>query len=109
MLLLMSDKNAKCCVVFTTTDKKNIAKLIANELILKKLAACVQIHEVESFFEYNGKVSNIEEFRLIIKAKSADYKNIEKSITSIHNYELPQIIKLDITEGLPSYLNWLCE
>lgn len=39
-----------CCVVLTTTDSKKNAILIAKALLETKLAACVQIDKVESFF-----------------------------------------------------------
>jgi len=43
----------------------------------------------------------------MIKALSDNYNEIEKSIKLNHNYQLPQIIKLDITDGLPEYLKWV--
>lgn len=39
-----------CCVVLTTTDSRENANLIAKALLESKLAACVQIDKVESFF-----------------------------------------------------------
>ncbi len=95
------------CLVVTTTDKKDIAKLIAKKLVQKKLAACVQINEVESFFEYEEEFENANEFRLSIKAKADNYSKIEHAIKEIHNYQLPQIIKLDITGGSKEFLNWI--
>jgi periplasmic divalent cation tolerance protein len=71
------------------------------------LVACVQMDEVQSFFYYEEQVEQEKEIRLFIKALSDNYKNIEKSIKFNHNYQLPQIIKLDITDGLPQYLNWI--
>ncbi|WP_375326691.1 divalent cation tolerance protein CutA [Candidatus Tisiphia endosymbiont of Nemotelus uliginosus] len=45
----------------------------------------------------------------MVKAKSTDYRKIEKLITTLHNYDLPQIIKLEIQDGLPEYLNWIMQ
>jgi uncharacterized protein involved in tolerance to divalent cations len=45
--------------------------------------------------------------RLIIKAASKNYKIIEELIKLNHNYRLPQIIKLDITDGLVEYMDWI--
>ncbi len=99
--------SSKCCVVLTTTDSKKTANLIVKTLLESKLAACVQIDKVESFFYYEAGYRQANEFRLMIKAPSDNYSEIEKSITLNHNYHLPQIIKLDITEGLPEYLQWV--
>lgn len=97
-----------CCVVLTTTDSKRNASLIAKTLLEAKLVACVQIDKVESFFYYEANYRQTNEFRLIIKAPSDNYKEIEESIKFNHSYQLPQIIKLDIADGLPGYLEWIC-
>lgn len=98
----------KCCIVLTTTDSKKKANLIAKTLLEAKLAACVQIDKVESFFYYEASYRQTNEFRLMIKAPHDNYHAIEKSIRFIHNYHLPQIIKLDIANGVPEYLEWVC-
>lgn len=98
-----------CCIVLTTTDNKKNADLIAKSLIENNLAACVQIDKVESFFYYKSECRQANEFRLMIKASSDKYSAIEKSIECDHDYQLPQIIKLDITDGLPEYIDWVCK
>ena len=97
----------KCCVVITTTDNEETAILIARTLIETELAACVQLDEVQSFFYHEAEYRQAKEIRLFIKAPTDNYKAIEESIKFNHNYQLPQIIKLDITAGLPEYLNWI--
>ncbi len=71
------------------------------------LAACIQIDNIKSYFRWNDKIALEKEYRIVIKAKSSNYKNIENTIVKIHNYELPQIIKIDIQSGLPAYLDWV--
>ncbi|MDG1436719.1 MAG: divalent-cation tolerance protein CutA [Rickettsiaceae bacterium] len=117
--------NKICCIVVTTTDNERTARLIATTLLEKGLAACVQLDKVQSFFYHEEErknqltkltaekklrersVKEAEEIRLFIKAPIDNYKAIEESIKLNHNYQLPQIIKLDITDGLPEYLNWV--
>ena len=38
-------------VVYTTTNDKDVAKKIAKSLLEKKLAKCIQIMPIESFYE----------------------------------------------------------
>ena len=97
-----------CGIVLTTTDSRENANLIAKTLLEARLVACVQIDKVESFFYYEASYRQANEFRLMIKAPSDNYKEIEESIKFNHSYQLPQIIKLDIEEGLPDYLEWVC-
>lgn len=100
-------KGKESCVVLTTTDSQETANKIAQALIEQRLAACVQIDKVQSFFYYEDDCRNAEEFRLMIKAASKNYKIIEELIKLNHNYRLPQIIKLDITDGLAQYIEWI--
>jgi periplasmic divalent cation tolerance protein len=99
--------NKKSSVIVTTTNKKETATCIANILIESKLAACVQLDEIISFFNYEDRTFTEREFRLMIKAPSKNYETIEKLIKNNHNYELPQIIGFKITHGLPEYINWI--
>jgi periplasmic divalent cation tolerance protein len=71
------------------------------------LSKCVQVDSVMSFFKWDDKLLTENEFRVMIKAESDKYKLIEEAILKLHNYQLPQIIKIDITDGLPNYLKWL--
>jgi len=99
--------SSKISIVITTTDNPEIAKNIASYLIENKLAACVQMDEVLSFFRWEGKIQQAKEFRLMIKTLSDKYSEVEKAILKHHNYSLPQIIKLDVASGFDGYLNWV--
>ena len=100
-------KSRESCVVITTTDSEEVANKIASDLVEQRLAACVQVDKVKSFFYYEDECRQEKEFRLMIKAVSKNYKLIEESIKLNHNYQLPQIIKLDITGGLVKYIDWI--
>jgi len=109
MLNNISDANSlkMFCVIITTSDDQIIAEKIAKKLVEVNLASCVQIDNITSIFKWDSKISSNKEFRLMIKAKSENYTQIQDLVVAIHNYEIPEIIKLDITDGLESYLNWL--
>jgi periplasmic divalent cation tolerance protein len=95
------------CIILTTTDSAAIANKIAEALVAGDIASCVQIDNINSVFKWHGNITTSTEFRLMIKALSSNYNKIQDLLVSMHNYEIPEIIKLDITGGLPSYLNWL--
>jgi len=97
------------CIILTTTDNKETAEKLATGLVDQKLAACVQIDEVLSFFRWEGKASAEKEYRIMIKTRAENYSKIEQFIQSQHNYTLPQIIKLDITGGMAKYFKWMDE
>lgn len=98
---------AKGCIILTTTSSAENADNMALNLVESNLAKCVQIDNVTSFYKWTDKLLKDNEFRLTIKACSNNYKMIEQMLLDLHDYESPQIIKVDITDGLNSYLKWL--
>ena len=101
--------SSEFCVVLTTTDDEEIANKIASYLIEENLANCVQIDQVISFFKWKGGTKQTREFRLMVKASTVKYAKIEKAIVATHNYNIPEIVKLDITGGSSQYLSWVAD
>lgn len=99
--------NSEYCIILTTTDSIKVANTIAHELVENNLSACVQINDIDSIYKWDNKITQSKEFRLVIKAKTDQYQNIENLILSLHNYTLPQIIQIAISNAYPPYLLWL--
>ena len=103
----MSDEE-KYILVLTTCPGSISAKKIAQNLVVEKLAACVNIVPgVQSYFSWVGKVDNANEHLLVIKSTVAVYEKLEKRIQALHPYELPEIIAVPIHTGLAGYLDWI--
>jgi len=94
-------------IIKTTFDNKKDAESIANKLITSKLAACIQISEVESYYMWKGKTEKAHEYKLDIKTSSKNYRKIEKFIKKNHKYEIPEIIAVKIKKASKKYLNWM--
>ena len=95
-------------IVLTTCNSSEVASLIADTLVSKKLAACVNIvNGVESVYQWQGKVEHENEYLLLIKTQKSLYPELEKVIQELHNYELPEIIAVPIDTGEKNYLNWI--
>ena len=99
----------QCCIILTTTNDRQVAEHIATTLLEINLASCIQINDIDSYFKWESKIVSEKEYRLMIKAKVDNYTKIENIIINLHNYELPQIIRLNIDDGLPAYLNWIIQ
>lgn len=96
-------------LIITTCENKDDAKVIIDALLIKKLAACVQLQNIESFYTWKGRVENSNEIMIFIKTKSKLYKEVESTIKKFHKYDVPEIIEIPITSGLPAYFNWIDE
>lgn len=101
-------ENAKHILVLCTCPGSITAKQIAQDLVEKNLAACVNSFSgVHSYFKWGGKLDEAEEYLLLIKTTTDRYEAVEKLIKSLHPYELPEIIAVPISTGLPDYLAWI--
>jgi periplasmic divalent cation tolerance protein len=95
-------------LVVTTVSSQEEARRIANHLLDKKLAACVNIvPHLESIFLWNGKVEESQELMLLIKTTAERYKDVQAEILQQHSYDLPEVIAFDIADGSGDYLNWI--
>jgi len=106
-LIRIMPESKEYCVILTTCGNKEEAEKLARLLIESRLAACVQITGVTSFYEWGGAVNRDNEQLLLIKAKSAHYDKIEELISRNHSYEVPEIVQLPISDGSEAYLKWI--
>jgi periplasmic divalent cation tolerance protein len=94
-------------IIKTTFDNRKNAESMAKKLIESKLAACIQLSEIESYFKWNNKTQNAKEYKIEIKTNTKNYKNIEKLIKQNHTYKIPEIIAVKIKKGSKEYFNWM--
>ena len=64
---------------------------------------------MESHYRWKGKKETSKEVLLIMKAKTAAYKKLEKTLLENHSYEVPEILALPVMKGSKSYLNWIAK
>ncbi len=96
-------------LVITTLDSIRDAKNLSKTLVSEKLCACVQIEQVKSIFEWEGKLSEESEIRLTIKSISENYEAIEAVILELHPYELPEIISIPTHNVYRPFAEWVAD
>ncbi|MCE5181124.1 MAG: divalent-cation tolerance protein CutA [Betaproteobacteria bacterium] len=95
-------------LVITNLPDRDTARRLADSLVERRLAACVNIlAPCESIYRWQGKIEAAQETTLLIKTLGAHYGKVEKTIRECHPYELPEIIAIPLVAGLPAYLDWL--
>jgi periplasmic divalent cation tolerance protein len=62
---------------------------------------------IKSAYRWKGKIERANEIHLVIKTRDEFYARVEEIIKANHSYEVPQIVKVPITGGLPAYLDWI--
>gem|GEM_PF-97857 len=97
------------CVVVTTTGGEEAMRAIIAAALDAKLAACAQVFPVRSFYTWKGERCEAQELRIEFKAKASDYDALAAAIRAAHDYETPEILRLDVAAGDPAYLDWINE
>ena len=95
-------------IIKTTTDSHKAMKLIANTLLNKKLAACVNmIPRMRSKYVADGRITESREVILLIKTTEKLENKVYKTIKDLHNYEIPEISTIQTSKVDKNYENWL--
>lgn len=95
-------------LVITNLPDAPSAEKLAQQIIEMRAAACVnQLAPCASTYRWKDKIETATEVPLLIKTSKAAYPRLEKLIRKAHPYELPEIIAVSVTAGLPAYLGWI--
>lgn len=99
---------ARSILVLTTLPERAGAEALARELLAARLAACVQIGgAVQSLYHWKEQIETATEIPMAIKTRVDLYGRVESAIRARHPYELPEIVAVPITDGLPAYVEWI--
>jgi len=96
-------------MLLTTAPSRDEAARIARLLIDEKLAACVQLLPIESFYVWEGKTRNENEVLLLAKTRTALFEPAIARISQVHSYSVPQIVGTQFLAGFKPYLTWIDE
>lgn len=95
-------------IVFCTCPDAETGARLADELVSRRLAACVnRVRGVVSTYVWQGAVHEDDEVLLIIKTTALSYRKLESTLRDLHPYELPEILAVPVSKGLPDYLAWV--
>ncbi|MFI3136049.1 MAG: divalent-cation tolerance protein CutA [Methylococcaceae bacterium] len=95
-------------LIFCSCPDQVTAETLARLLLEEKCVACVTIlPAMLSLYPWQGKIESAQEYLMLIKSVQQNYARIEQLIQQHHPYELPEIIAISISDGLPAYLRWI--
>jgi len=96
--------------VHTTIDSREAAQRIAETVVAKRLAACVQISgPITSVYWWQGKIEHAQEWTCTAKTQKKLYRELETAIKEVHTYDVPEILATEIVEGIRSYEDWITQ
>jgi periplasmic divalent cation tolerance protein len=97
----------RACVVMTTVANKEQAEKLARSVLEARLAACVQVQEITSYYWWDEKINRDGEQLLYLKTTSDKYRALETWLAANHGYDTPEILQLPVEAGFEKYLSWM--
>ena len=95
-------------IALTTCGSAEEAARLAQELVSRRLAACVNVVPgVRSFYWWEGRVQDDNELLLLIKTRVELLPQLEAALAELHSYEVPEFVVLSIDGGSSAYLAWI--
>ena len=100
----------KILLALSTFPDAEIARRISNQLVSERFTACANIlPSVESIYRWKEKIESGNETFVFFKVSEDRQSAFQDKLRSLHPYEVPEIIFVPISRGLPEYLRWVIE
>ena len=102
--------DAKIVLALSAFPNRETAQRISNQLVTEKFAACANIlPSIESIYRWKGKLETGTEALAFFKVSEDRQSDFQNKLRSLHPYEVPEIIFVPISSGLPEYLHWVAD
>lgn len=96
------------CIVFVTIDSYEHARQIGRTLVSEQLIACCNIIPgLTSLFGWQGTVTEAQEYLMMLKTAHRLLPEVEKRVSELHPYDVPEIISVGMQESSLPYLRWM--
>jgi periplasmic divalent cation tolerance protein len=100
----------KILLALSTFPDRETAQRLAGQLVAEKFAACANmLPSVESVYRWKDKVETGNETLVFFKVSEDRQSSFQEKLRSLHPYEVPEIIFVPVSDGLPEYLSWVAE
>jgi periplasmic divalent cation tolerance protein len=108
--LTLADAADGQAVAKITCPSVEVADLLANALIERRVAACVTIVPgVTSVYRWQGEICRDSEVLLLVKTTLDRSGELLQAVEEIHPYDVPEVLWSKVHRGSQSYLDWLTE
>lgn len=94
-------------IYYLTCANKDEAQKITQELLEKKLVACIRQSNVSSSYWWNGKINHDEEILLMMESLEENFAAIEAIVTKLHSYDEYVLTMVPVQKTTPGVREWL--
>jgi len=99
----------KPVIIVSTFPSKQSVNSIADLLVKKKLAACVNIIKISSVYIWVGKTENKDEYLALFKTTKKNQLTLKKELEKLHPYDVAEIAEINVESINQPYMKWLVD
>lgn len=99
----------KTIQIQTSLNSEEEVRRIANKLIEKNLAACVQFFPITSIYRWKNQIEESKEYLLFIKSTLKNKNKVLEFLEKEHTYEHPEIVVTSLDYVSKDYSKWVDE
>jgi periplasmic divalent cation tolerance protein len=99
----------KPVIIVSTFPSKQSVNSIADLLVKKKLAACVNIIKISSIYTWFGKTENKDEYLALFKTTKKNQLTLKKELEKLHPYDVAEIAEINVESINQPYMKWLVD
>jgi len=97
-------------LIMITAGSEEEAVRIAKGLLEERLIACANlVQPIRSLYRWKDEVCDDPEVLLLCKSRRHLFNQISEKVTSLHSYEVPEVVALPLVAGHPPYLQWIVD
>ena len=90
-----------------TCGSSGEADRIADALVERRLAACVQQLPIRSTYRWDGAVQHDDEILLLVKTRADRFEAVATLVAELHSYDVPAVTAVPIVAGGDDFLEWI--
>ncbi|KKW01596.1 MAG: hypothetical protein A2898_01500 [Candidatus Kerfeldbacteria bacterium RIFCSPLOWO2_01_FULL_48_11] len=94
-------------LVSVTFPTMSEARRFSKKLVRQRLAACVNIHPIESIYWWKGKLVHTQEAIAEAKTVNGKVSAIKRFVQKNHSDQIPAVIVTSVRDTLSSYRKWV--
>ena len=99
----------KPVIIISTFPSKQSVNSIADLLVKKKLAACVNIIKISSVYTWVGKTENKDEYLALFKTTKKNQLTLKKELEKLHPYDVAEIAEINVESINQPYMKWIVD
>ena len=99
----------KPVIIVSTFPSKQSVTIIDNQIVKKKLAACVNITKISSVYTWKGKIVNQDEYLALFKTTKKNQLTLKKELEKLHPYDVAEIAEINVESINQPYMKWLVD